>query len=154
MKHATLENRPNEVWPPQKDVSGRTVCSASKTTRVPAPQADFVEARWIRDVLRARSRRAKFFSSHLFADPAWDMLLALYAAELAQSKLAVTNLASASGIPATTALRWMNALLKEGLLCREDDPRDRRRSFVRLSPKGWQSIREYFESLPAWAYPL
>ena len=38
----------------------------------------------VRSVIRARRLRARYFSEELFADPAWDMLLDLLQAELAQ----------------------------------------------------------------------
>jgi DNA-binding MarR family transcriptional regulator len=108
----------------------------------------------IRAVRRARSLRDRFFNPRLFGDPAWDMLLDLYEAELSQSKVSVTSLAHGSAIPCTTALRWMNALISEGLVERRDDPLDGRRSFVSLSARGSEAMRDYFASLPASVYPL
>lgn len=112
------------------------------------------EARWLRNLLRARASRADFFNENLFADPAWDMLLSLYSAELEQKRIAISRLSLASGVPATTALRWINALHKEGMIVRHPDPIDGRRIFVALSVEGSRSIRAYFDSLPANLYPF
>jgi DNA-binding MarR family transcriptional regulator len=112
------------------------------------------EARWVRSLLTARAERSRFFSARLFADPAWDMLLELYAAELAQRRTSVTGLGSSSGVPPTTALRWMNVLEQDGLVIREDDPLDGRRVFIALSEKGSRAIRAYLGSLPATIYPF
>jgi DNA-binding MarR family transcriptional regulator len=114
-----------------------------------APSAAAIE-----DLMRARARRAKFFNPRLFADPAWDMLLELFAAELRQKKLAVTSLGIASGVPPTTALRWMSALQHEGLVERQNDPLDGRRVFVSLTPAGLQAMEHYFAGLPASVRPL
>jgi DNA-binding MarR family transcriptional regulator len=112
------------------------------------------EARWLRNVLRARASRADFFSEHLFADPAWDMLLSLYSAELEQKRVSVSSLSLASRVPATTALRWISALQKDGLIVRQPDPFDGRRIFVALSAEGSRAVRTYFNSLPATLYPF
>jgi DNA-binding MarR family transcriptional regulator len=135
----------------------------------PAPAAEFrnsrgkgslptrggsAEAKWVRDLLRARVARSEFFGDRLFADPAWDMLLELYAAELTQQRISISSLGSAPGIPLTTALRWINALEKDGLITRQADPLDGRRFFVALSQKGSQAIRDYFSSLPGSIYPF
>ena len=112
------------------------------------------EARWLRNMLRARASRAEFFSEHLFADPAWDMLLSLYSAELEQKRVSVSSLSLASRVPATTALRWISALQKDGLIVRQPDPFDGRRIFVALSAEGSRAVRTYFNSLPATLYPF
>ena len=113
-----------------------------------------MEAKWVRNLLRARARRADFFRPNLFSDPAWDMLVALYAAELEQIRLTIAGLTRASRVPATTALRWMDALLTEGLIQRKNNPFDRREIFVELSPGGLQAIKAYFANLPDGAYPM
>lgn len=112
------------------------------------------EYRWVRDILRARARRSDFLSAGLFAEPAWDMLLALYGAELAQRRLPVTSLCASAGAPMTTALRWIQALEKEELVFRRRDPLDGRRIFVDLTAKGCEAMRSYFASLPKSVYPF
>ena len=118
-----------------------TLTPAGKSTDAP-------DAGEIEDLIRARSRRLKHFSARLFADPAWDMLLELYAAELGQRRVSVTSLGIASGSPATTALRWMTTLQQEGLVDREDDPLDGRRSYVKLSQAGSKAMADYFTNVP------
>ena len=112
------------------------------------------ECRWIRDLLRARARRGDFLNARLFADPAWDMLLALYGAELAQRRLSVSSVCASAGAPMTTALRWIQALEKEGLTSRRRDPLDGRRIFVDLTTKGRDAMKAYFASLPKSVYPF
>lgn len=106
---------------------------------VPPLSADVV-----RNVIRARRLRARFFSEELFADPAWDMLLDLLQAEIAQLRVPVSSLCIAAAVPATTALRWLKTLVTQGLFLRRADPHDGRRVFVELAPDASQALRRYF----------
>lgn len=98
----------------------------------------------VRKVILARRLRSRFFSSALFGEPAWDMLLELYAASLAQQRISVSGLARASGTAVTTALRWIAMLEQEGLLSRRNDPLDGRRVFLELTEAGREAMRGYF----------
>lgn len=95
-------------------------------------------------ILSARKSRGRFLPDDLFADPAWDLLLQLYAAELGQRRMSVSSLGDGAGVPATTALRWITALENWSLLTRSHDPLDRRRIFLSLSGKGSKAMRSYF----------
>jgi DNA-binding MarR family transcriptional regulator len=90
----------------------------------------------------------------LFADPAWDMLLELYVAQLSQRRMTVSRLSEASGVPPTTALRWIETLVRHGLAERRNDPLDGRRVYISLSVKGCSAIQDYLDSLPACVNPL
>ena len=98
----------------------------------------------LRTLIRARRLRGRYFTEELFADPAWDMLLDLLQAELAQVRVPVSSLCIAAAVPATTALRWIKTLTDLGLLVRRADPHDGRRVFVELSSDTSDSIRRYF----------
>jgi DNA-binding MarR family transcriptional regulator len=99
----------------------------------------------IRAVLRARQLRNRHFPEGLFADPAWDMLLDLYAARLQQMPVSVSSLALASGVPPATAYRWMDVMLRHDLIERIPDSADKRRVFVHLTDAGAERMRAYFE---------
>jgi DNA-binding MarR family transcriptional regulator len=101
----------------------------------------------IAEILRARSVRTKFFKAELFADPAWDMLLDLYRAELEQYRVSITSLCTASGVPTSTALRWLRALEQEGLITRRQDPLDGRRTFVALTSAAVEAMNAYFAAI-------
>jgi hypothetical protein len=101
-------------------------------------------AETVRNVIRARRLRARYFPEELFADPAWDMLLDLLQAEIAQLRVPVSSLCIAAAVPATTALRWLKTLVSRGVFVRRADPRDGRRVFVELAPQTSQSLRRYF----------
>ena len=101
----------------------------------------------IRAFIRARAQRQRFFGADLFADPAWDILLELYACELSQQRVSVSKLCFAVSVPTTTVLRWLALLERQGLIRRDDDPMDRRRVWVSLSSTGLDKMERYFDSL-------
>jgi DNA-binding MarR family transcriptional regulator len=112
----------------------------------PAMAADVppLSAETVRNVIRARRLRARYFAEDLFADPAWDMLLDLLQAEIAQLRVPVSSLCIAAAVPATTALRWLKTLVAQGIFIRRADPHDGRRVFVELTPEASQALRRYF----------
>ena len=107
-------------------------------------EAPSVSLDTVRQVIRARRLRARFFDEDLFADPAWDMLLDLLQAEIAQHRVPVSSLCIAAAVPATTALRWIKTMTDVGLFRRRADPHDGRRVFVEMSPTASESMRRYF----------
>jgi len=106
-----------------------------------------ISAEAVRSVIRARRLRDRYFPAELFADPAWDMLLDLLQAEIAQLRVPVSNLCLAAAVPATTALRWLKSMVAEGLFVRRADPLDGRRVLVELAPEASRSLRLYFAEL-------
>lgn len=117
------------------EVGDRLVRSA----RPPLP-----DPRLVRRILRQRQLRARFFDGELFGDPAWDMLLDLTAARAEHVRVSVTSLCIASGVPPTTALRWIGQMTRQGLLLRVEDDADRRRAFITLSDGAADSMARYF----------
>ena len=111
----------------------------SNDVEVPPVSADVV-----RSVIRARRLRGRFFEEDLFADPAWDMLLDLLQAEIAQLRVPVSSLCIAAAVPATTALRWLKTMTDKGIFVRRADPHDGRRVFVELSGEASVAMRRYF----------
>jgi hypothetical protein len=106
-------------------------------------EAGETNAQEIRAAIRSRRLRAQFFAGELFADPAWDMLLDLFAAELERRRVSVSSLCIAAAVPPTTALRWIGTLHDSGLFERHADPSDRRRAYIALSAKGLEGMRSY-----------
>jgi len=132
---ATLARLSSDPEPPSKTVERPTSASSD----VPAVRGEVV-----RDVIRARRLRARFFDEELFADPAWDMLLDLLQAEIAQHRVPVSSLCIAAAVPATTALRWIKTMTDNGLFNRRADPHDGRRVFIELAPAASLAMRRYF----------
>lgn len=118
---------------------GAAVSRPVRSSRPPLP-----DPRLVRQMIRNRQQRARFFDRELFADPAWDMLLDLTAARAEHTRVSVTSLCIASGVPPTTALRWIGHMTEAGLLERIEDETDRRRAFISLSDKASAAMAAYF----------
>jgi DNA-binding MarR family transcriptional regulator len=109
-----------------------------------------VKAQQVRSTIKSRRLREDVFGDeNLFGEPAWDMLLDLYASHLEQKRVSVSSLQIASAVPGTTALRWMTRLESKGLIMRHADPFDARRVFVELSADGLLLMERYWVRM--WA---
>jgi hypothetical protein len=49
-----------------------------------------VSADWIKGIIHARRRREEIFPDRMFGDPAWDLLLVMYAGHLGNKRRSVT----------------------------------------------------------------
>ncbi len=113
------------------------------------------DPRLVRRIIRQRQLRARYLPGELFADPVWDMLLDLTAAAAEHSRISVTSLCLASGVPPSTALRWITQMEEAGLVERQDDNTDRRRAFIVLSDSTMASMARYFEAIgPRGNHPV
>ena len=116
------------------DGSADLVCSA------PPSEALLATARAI---YRSRRQRARAFQdADLFGEPAWDILLDLFIAEGEAKPLSITAACIGSGVPSSTALRWLVLLEQRELVERRADPRDARRVFLRLTARGRAAMEE------------
>ncbi|OQW41578.1 MAG: hypothetical protein A4S12_08345 [Proteobacteria bacterium SG_bin5] len=102
----------------------------------------------VRGEIKARRLRDALFGVALFEDPAWDMLLDLFAAELEGARVSVSSLCIAAAVAPTTALRWIQRLTALGLLLRTPDPADGRRAFITLSGQASAAMRRYWAAAP------
>jgi hypothetical protein len=123
----------------ESDEAGLIERGTRRETRPPLP-----DPRLMRKIVRWRQRRAQFFDDDLFADPAWNILLDLAIARAEHKRVSVSSLCIASGVPPTTALRWISELIKRGLLERTEDDTDRRRAFITLSDRAADAMARYF----------
>jgi DNA-binding MarR family transcriptional regulator/DNA-binding response OmpR family regulator len=120
----------------------------------PSVRLALPDPKLIRRIIRHRQLRARFFDSNLFADPAWDILLDLTAARAEQARVSVTSLCIASGVPPTTALRWISQMVEAGLLERVEDETDRRRAFIALTDASADAMARYFAELGRGSPPV
>jgi DNA-binding MarR family transcriptional regulator len=97
-----------------------------------------------RQTFANRAQRSRFFHSAMFGEAAWDMLLALYATENADSRHTVSGLVNLAGVPPTTALRWLDFLEQEQLVTRKPNPTDRRVFYVGLTDMAREALDAYF----------
>lgn len=125
-----------------RDATGIAVAAEETDRRGPS-------AARLRAALRARRSRAAYFDGSLFADPAWDMMLDLLAAQQEQRSVCVSSLCLASGVPQTTALRWIGLLVARGVFVRRADARDGRRVFLALSDDAAARLRVCLANMEA-----
>jgi hypothetical protein len=127
----------------EADRGGATApCENSSSER---PLREARHAQFVRSIIRARTLRREIFNGDLFADPAWDMLLELYALTCEGGRISVSKLSFAAEVPATTALRWIDKLEAEGLVVRFEDPLDARRIWISLSDSGYSAMECFVE---------
>lgn len=103
-----------------------------------------ISAEEVRGLISARRLRDQHFDAELFADPAWDMLLDLLAAQLEGIQVAVSSLCIAANVPPTTALRWIKTMTEEQIFLRKADDRDGRRIFIELSDEATAGVIGFF----------
>ncbi|WP_156318271.1 winged helix DNA-binding protein [Porphyrobacter sp. AAP60] len=88
-------------------------------------------------IYSARRDVDKIFGMHGFSvSPAWDIILDLYKANALGQDISVSSACIGAACPATTGLRWIQALENMKLIERRPDPEDRRRFVVSLTEVG------------------
>jgi DNA-binding MarR family transcriptional regulator len=97
-------------------------------------------AKWL---YKSRQRRALHLDADLLGEPGWDILLDIYTQGIDGKQVSITSACTGANVPSTTALRWLTVLEGRGLIVRWDDPNDKRRAFVNLTPAG----RDLLESV-------
>lgn len=90
----------------------------------------------ILSVLLVRGARHVVLGEGLFSDPAWDILLELYAARLGRRSMSLSELAQAIEAPSSTTGRWIAALEGRRLVSSTIDPANPSRVLVKLTTEG------------------
>lgn len=98
---------------------------------------------------KLRHERKMLFQKPIFADPAWDILIDLFSAEGEGKRVSVTSACAAADVPATTALRWLGVMEREGLIERHAAGEGRRGSFLRITPAARDRVATWFELMLA-----
>lgn len=88
-------------------------------------------------IYSARRNVDEIFDMAGFAiSPGWDIMLDLYQAKCKGNQISVTSACIGAACPATTGLRWLNALEQMHLIERRPDSDDKRRFVVELTELG------------------
>ncbi len=103
--------------------------------------------RVLRRIIRERRVRERFFKEARFGEPAWDIILDLTLAWFEGKTVAVSSLCIASGVPMSTAMRWINEMIEAGLIDRWIDPTDGRRNLMQVSPTTRDAMLRYLAAL-------
>jgi DNA-binding MarR family transcriptional regulator len=90
----------------------------------------------------SRRTRTNHLPANLFGEPAWDILLDLVIQQSQLNSVSVTSAGLASGVPATTALRWIQQLEQDGLVERLPSDMDRRVHYLKLTQYGLKVMIE------------
>lgn len=102
----------------------------------------------IGNVIRsAREGIGRFFDRSLFADPAFDMLLFVFLEEEEGRQVKTSACYRASGVPRTTAVRWINMLIGMGLFHSAPHPTDRRLALLSMSDEAREGMRQWLGGL-------
>jgi hypothetical protein len=100
-------------------------------------------ASYARSIVKGRAKIGDHFNEHMFADPAFDMLLELFADHEEGRKTSIKSCSLAARTPPTTALRWIAMLEQEGLITRHIDTEDARRTLLRLTSSAHERLLAY-----------
>ncbi|MGB3470863.1 MAG: hypothetical protein WBA51_08585, partial [Erythrobacter sp.] len=114
-------------------------CSAATDRR--GAISDAVLAAAASRELARRASRARFLPSGFFSEGGWAILLDLFVSEHKVRIVSVKSACIASGLPATTALRTIEALLGSDLIARFETASDKRLKLLRLTEAGRESMR-------------
>lgn len=90
----------------------------------------------------ARRERAEIFDADLFADPAWDILLAMYREHLAHRPMTLSDALTAADVPHTTAMRWLAVLTNRGMVARGSSS-----DVMELTAEALEKLEAYMERL-------
>lgn len=96
----------------------------------------------VQSVLNVRRARERLFGKSLFSDPAWDVILELYGAMLANRRMSASHLSLAIGTPRSVIERWLNALARSGLVTFEPGEGGASEPVVRLTAEGSSKLAQ------------
>lgn len=119
--------------------------TARSTTIAMERQSRKSHIEFVRNYLLARRMRDEHLPAEIFADPGWDIMLDIYVSWLEGKAVSISSCCIAAGVPASTALRWINRLAELNLVERKSDLTDRRRSYLELMPRAYQGVHDWVE---------
>ena len=121
--------------------------AAPEEDQAPPPLDAIRLAEFARCLYDSRRLRDGLFPPRLFGEPAWDILLDLYAADTEGEPVDVSSACVAAAVPQTTALRYIARLETAGLVARTRVASDRRRSLLSLTPAGRSTVESVLVAL-------
>jgi len=130
-----FDERLTEIKRLFSEVAGKV---AANTAMPVAPGLTRLEL--ARLILWARGLLETQLNPDLFANPALNILLDLYVNRSEGHSVSTSAACTASGVPTTTALRWINALAKRGMVEKRGVPSDKRFTFLELSEDTAQAL--------------
>lgn len=107
-----------------------------------SPLADFARQLWWERRLRNR-----YFPDEIFGDPNWDLLLDVYAAQVADEPVRLRKAYLSACVPPATAERLSRALVQLGILVAERVRTDRRSLQLTLSRLAQSRFEHLLQSM-------
>ena len=98
-------------------------------------------------LINSRNLRSEFLNDSFFGEPAWGILLNLYLSHVEDRPMRITSLCISSGVPPTTALRWIGQMTEAGILNRTVDKLDPRATYIFLSDDALGGMYNYLKSV-------
>lgn len=98
-------------------------------------------------LLAANHARDGKLSDVSFANATWVMLLDLFVSQAHDGRLSLSDLYTSIDAPKATTLRTIARLVDQGHLETEADPRDGRRTLVRLTEETYRQMSEVVEEI-------
>lgn len=149
--------RQRDRWAPVPDIEDPGVacgCAGGLARDVSAdPECALPGARLAHWALMARRLREEVIGSDLFSDPAWDILLDLYAALGRGVCVEASSVSLIAGVPPSTGRRWVSKLIDLGLIERAKGQPDQRFTYLGLSAKGREIMEVFMDRLAGKGMP-
>jgi hypothetical protein len=96
-----------------------------------------------RRMIADRLDRESTLGPDLFQDVSWNMTLDIYVSMTDERRISDVAVTLASGVPVSTASRFVALLVANGDLIRQTDPRDGVRALISLSEARFASVTAY-----------
>lgn len=136
-------DRADRTFDSSKEQGDEDMDSAVSAVRhAPAGESD---GRLIDALLQWRRSRGAAFGCDLFSDPAWDLLLELYARRIRSLPASISELATAIGLTESITARWIAALKDKGLVTCRTEPFKPTRLLAELSEDGTGRMEEFLD---------
>lgn len=103
----------------------------------------------LKSMLHSRKIQSELLPQEIFGDPAWFMFLELALTERSGKKTSVSGLCMGAHTSQATALRRIQDMVEADLIVRHEDSRDRRRSYVALSPNAHERLNQLLDRIGA-----
>lgn len=105
-------------------------------------------------LMAERRSRGQWLNGALFSDPAWDIMINLYVAQVRHGGCTLRRLLVGSSIPPETATRWVAILESEGLVTSAPST-DGFGPKLRLTDQGYGSLNCHLAQVAAsWGYRI
>lgn len=117
--------------------------TASNWSAQAAHPAEIAYRTATRCITNRLARQKHFSNPDIFGEPGWDILLYLYVHDFKHQNVSIKSATFGSGVPPTTALRWLSVLEGKGLISSKLDASDQRRRFVSLTPRASEIMTRY-----------